>query len=65
VWLTAVVVQSRLLNHLHSQGRGTDQGDCNPNLIWASLDFASGVELRNEGSQAGLILRSGLEISKA
>ncbi|MGH3723243.1 MAG: hypothetical protein ACRDUS_03825 [Mycobacterium sp.] len=28
VWLTAVVVQSRLLNHLHSQGRGTDQGDC-------------------------------------
>lgn len=28
VWLTAVVVQSRLLSHLHSQGRGTDQGDC-------------------------------------
>jgi hypothetical protein len=28
VWLTALVVQSRLLNHLHSQGRGTDQGDC-------------------------------------
>jgi hypothetical protein len=28
VWLTALVVQSRLLSHLHSQGRGTDQGDC-------------------------------------
>lgn len=28
VWLIALVVQSRLLNHLHSQGRGTDQGDC-------------------------------------
>lgn len=28
VWLTALVVQSRLLDHLHSQGRGTDQGDC-------------------------------------
>jgi hypothetical protein len=28
VWLTAVVVQSRLLSHLHGQGRGTDQGDC-------------------------------------
>lgn len=28
VWLTAVVLQSRLLSHLHSQGRGTDQGDC-------------------------------------
>lgn len=28
VWLVALVVQSRLLSHLHSQGRGTDQGDC-------------------------------------
>jgi hypothetical protein len=28
VWLTALVVQSRLLQHLHAQGRGTDQGDC-------------------------------------
>ena len=28
VWLVALVVQSRLLEHLHSQGRGTDQGDC-------------------------------------
>jgi hypothetical protein len=28
VWLTALILQSRLLNHLHSQGRGTDQGDC-------------------------------------
>lgn len=28
VWLTAIVLQTRLLNHLHSQGRGTDQGDC-------------------------------------
>jgi hypothetical protein len=28
VWLTALVVQSRLLDHLHAQGRGTDQGDC-------------------------------------
>jgi hypothetical protein len=28
VWFTALVVQSRLLDHLHSQGRGTDQGDC-------------------------------------
>ncbi|MDF3339039.1 hypothetical protein P3H80_16500 [Mycolicibacterium septicum] len=28
VWLVALVVQYRLLSHLHSQGRGTDQGDC-------------------------------------
>ncbi|MBU9762717.1 hypothetical protein FR943_02465 [Mycobacterium sp. TNTM28] len=28
VWLVAVVVQSRLLSHFHSEGRGTDQGDC-------------------------------------